>query len=409
MSQHKVLLVAVMATAIAASGAVGAQLNFGGDIGFVLFDVSSGSGSAPVWDGKDSVTGNWVEGPFGDTTGRVNSYLMSHGVGLYFNVQLNDNVSINVLADCGGTGTGATPSLGKKLGTQQGTGTLKAISFPEANMSVMLPWQVQMTTGVIRPIFSEDYGEKKSYQEHNRMHKSSANGYGGEWHDLGIELYKSFEPGGGLSIPAYAYLMAGEQMIGDDNSNKSLLFHVAPSLWKLRVLGSYGFGKEGADGELEPWSRYAVGLGGDFGLVYFRTEFFGGSWDGVTVYNEANKDSTGKILPSTYTRKPTAYYVTAGVNIIPDKLGFNLVYDQSNSDWTTWGKIGRGLNTTKERGRSTTDATESYTTIGATIQYWVIPGSALMLEYNRGMWKVGDGKWSELNFNRVTLGWRTVF
>jgi len=160
---------------------------------------------------------------------------------------------------------------------------------------------------------------------------------------------------------------------------------------------------------LEPWSRYAVGLGGDFGPVYFRTEFFGGSWDGVTVYNEANKDTLGKILPSTYTRKPTAYYVTAGVNIIPDKLGFNLVFDQSNSDWTTWGKIGRGLNTTKDRGKSTTDATESYTTIGATIQYWVIPGSALMLEYNRGMWKAGDGKWSELNFNRITLGWRTVF
>jgi hypothetical protein len=403
MTKMKVLLVAVLATAIAASSAVGAQLNFGGDLGFVLFDVSSGSGIQPS---RDSL-GTAVPKPYGDTTGRVNMYLMSHGVGLYFNAQLNDNVSINVLADCGGTSTGATPSLGKKLGTQQGTGTLKAINFPEANIAVMLPWQVQMTTGIIRPIFSEDYGEKKSYQEHNRMHKSSANGYGGEWHDLGIELYKSFEPGGGFSIPAYAYLLAGEQMFGDDNSNKALMFHVAPAFWKLRVLGSYGFGKEGADGELEPWSRYAVGLGGDFGPVYFRTEFFGGSWAGAEVLNRRPE---GGVDTTTYDRKPTAWYVTAGVNIIPDKLGFNLVYDQSSPDWTTWGKLGYTTGSSNATNMYNGKAIgESYTTIGATIQYWVIPGSALMLEYNRGMWKVGDGTLCKLGFNRFTLGWRTVF
>jgi hypothetical protein len=392
------LLTAAMVAALAATGAVGAQLNFGGDIGFVLFDVSSGSGIQPS---RDSL-GNAVPRPYGDTTGRVNMYLMSHGVGLYFNAQLNDNVSINVLADCGGTSTGATPSLGKKLGTQQGTGTQKTISFPEANIAVMLPWQLQMTTGIIRPIFSEDYGEKKSYQEHNRMHKSSANGYGGEWHDLGIELYKSFEPGGGFSIPSYAYLMAGEQMFGDDNSNKSVLFHVAPTFWKLRVLGSYGFGKEGDAPDEEPWSRYAAGLGGDFGPVYFRTEFFGGSWAGVPVFNHKPE---GGVDTTTYDRKPTAWYVTAGVNIIPDKLGFNLVYDQSNPDWTTWARLGYangGSNVTSDFG-------ESYTTIGATVQYWVIPGSSILLEYNKGLWQVDDGSLCKLDFNRFTLGWRTVF
>jgi hypothetical protein len=402
MSKHRVLLATVLVTVLAATGAVGAQLNFGGDIGFVLFDVSGGSGTLP---GKDA-EGNIVGVPYDDTTGRVNMYLMSHGVGLYFNVQLNDNVSINVLADCGGTSTGATPSLGKRLGTQQGTGTLKTINFPEANIAVMLPWELQMTTGIIRPIFSEDYGEKKCYQEHNRMHKSSANGYGGEWHDLGIELYRSFEPGGGFSIPTYAYLMAGEQMFGDDNSNKALLFHVAPAFWKLRVLGSYGLGKEGDAPHEEPWSRYAVGLGGDFGPVWFRTEFFGGSWAGVEVYNAANpKDTLGNLLPSTYTRKPTAFYAQAGVNIIPDKLGFNLVYDQSTPDWTTRAKLGYS----KQATAVTTDANESYTTIGATVVYSVIPGSSLMLEYNKGMWKVGDGALNKLDFNRFTLGWRTVF
>jgi hypothetical protein len=399
MVSHRVLLAAVLVTVIAASGAVGAQLNFGGDLGFVLFDVSSGSGIQPS---RDSL-GNPAPLPYGDTTGRVNTYFESHGLGLYWNVQLTDNVSVNALTEVGGTTTSATPSLGKKLGTQQGdAGTQKALAVPEANLTVMLPWQVQMTSGIIRPIFSEDYGEKKGYQEANRLFKSSANAYGGEWHDLGIELYKSFEPGSGVSIPAYAYVLAGEQQYGDNNSNKALLFHVAPSYWKLRLLASYGFGKDGPDSLLDPWTRYAAGLGGDFGKFWFRGEFFSGSWNGATIYNHT---AEGGIDTLPYTQKPIAYYVKAGYNLIPDKLGVVLVYDQYSPQWTTWAKLGY----TSGASNMTTEFGESYTTIGATIQYWVIPGSALLLEYNRGMWKVGDGKLCKLDFNRVTLGWRTIF
>ena len=403
MTKPKVLLVAVLATALAASSAVGAQLNFGGDLGFYLFDVSMGKGTLPVW---DTLQKKAIGKDYADTTGRIQTALESHGFGLYWNVQLTDNVSISALTEVGAR-TGATPSLGTKLGQQElpvDDKTFKALSLPEAYIQVMLPWQLQMSTGIIRPIFSEDYGEKKGYQEANRLFKSSANGYGGEWHDLGIELYKSFEPGGGLSIPAYAYLLAGEQPLADENSNKALLFHVAPSFWKLRVLGSFGFGKAGPDTALESWSRYAAGLGGDFGNLWFRGEFFSGSWAGNEVLNEAHKDTLGNIIPDTVTFKPIAYYVKAGYNLIPDKLGLVLTYDQSSPDWTTRGKLGY-----KTPSGKTTDAGESYTTLGATIQYWVIPGSSILLEYNRGMWKVGDGTLNKLDFNRVTLGWRTVF
>jgi len=404
MTKQKVLLVALLAMTLTAATAVGAKLNFGGDLGFVLFDVSNGSGIQPS---RDSL-GNAVPKPYGDTTGRVNTYLEAHSLGLYWNVQLTDNVSVSALTEVGGTTTSATPSLGRKLGTQQGdAGTLKALALPEAYIQVMLPWQVQMSSGIIRPSFSEDYGEKKGYQEANRLFKSSANAFGGEWHDMGIELYKSFEPGGGLSIPAYAYLLAGEQPIGDNNSNKALLFHVAPSFWKLRVLGSFGFGKDGPDSTLEPWTRYALGLGGDFGRAWFRTEFFSGTWDGATAYNHA---AEGGVDTVAFTQKPIAYYVKAGYSLVPDKLGLVLVYDQYTPEWTTWAKLGYSGGasnmTTMDNGQKTG---ESYTTIGATIQYWVIPGSAILLEYNRGMWKVGDGTLDKIDFNRFTLGWRTIF
>jgi hypothetical protein len=401
MTKHRTLLAGALAIAMAASGAVGAQFNFGGDLGFWLFDVSRGSGIQP----NDSL-GNRVPTPYPDTTGRINTQFGPHGLGLYWNVQLTDQVSANILTEVGAT-TGATPSLGSKLGTQfTESGTLKALTVPEANISVMLPWQVQMTTGIIRPIFSVDYGEKKGYQEANRLFKSSANTYGGAWHDLGVELYKSFEPGCGFSIPAYAYVLAGEQEFGDNNNNKMLLFHVAPGYWKLNLLGSYGFGKEDPLDSFNV-SRYAAGLAGDFSKFWFRTEFFGGSWQGAVAYNHV---AEGGVDTIPFTQKPMAYYVKAGYNFIPDKLGLVLTYDQYSPDWTTWSKLGYsggGSNmTTMDAGKK---VGESYTTVGATIQYWVIPGSSVLLEYDRAMWKAGDGTLCKIDFNRFTLGWRTVF
>jgi hypothetical protein len=76
-----------------------------------------------------------------------------------------------------------------------------------------------------------------------------------------------------------------------------------------------------------------------------------------------------------------------------------------------WGKLGYTYSgssniTTIDGGKK---VGESYTTIGASVQYWVIPGSAIMLEYNRGMWKVGDGSLNKIDFNRITLVCRAVF
>ena len=395
MKSHKVLLAALAIAA--ATSAFAVELNFGGDLGFYLFDVSMGNGILPS---RDSM-GNGIGTPYPDTTGRINMTFESHGLGLYWNVQLSEKVSVSALTEVGGTTTSATPRLGKKLGTQQGeAGTQKALSVPEAYIQVMLPWDLQLSTGIIRPLFSEDYGAKKGYQEANRLFKSSANAYGGEWHDLGFELYKAFEPGGNISIPTYLYLLAGEEMYGDNNSNKTVLVHVAPEFWKLRVLGSYAFGKYDAENE-KAFTRYAAGLGGEFGNFWFRGEYFGGTWDGVTAYNQ----NGAAIDTITFTRKPIAYYVKAGYNFIPDKLGLVLTYDQSSPDWTTRGMLGY----TSNASGVTTDAGESYTTLGATLQYWVIPGSSILVEYNRGMWKVGDGTLNKLDFNRVTIGWRTVF
>jgi hypothetical protein len=395
MKGHKVLLAALLFAA--ATSAFAVELNFGGDIGFYLFDVSMGNGILPS---RDSL-GNGIGTAYDDTTGRINMTFESHGLGLYWNVQLSEKVSVSALTEVGGTTTSATPRLGKKLGTQQGeAGTQKALAVPEAYVQVMLPWDLQLSTGIIRPIFSEDYGMKKGYQEANRLFKSSANAYGGEWHDLGFELYKAFEPGGNISIPTYLYLMAGEEQYGDNNNNKTVMIHVAPEFWKLRVLGSYAFGKYDAENE-KAFTRYAAGLGGEFGNFWFRGEYFGGAWDGVTAYNQ----NGSAIDTVTFTRKPMAYYVKAGYNLIPDKLGLVLTYDQYTSDWTTRSMLGYSSN----GSGTTTDASESYTTLGATVQYWVIPGSSILLEYNRAMWKVGDGTLNKLDFNRITLGWRTVF
>jgi hypothetical protein len=392
MKGHKVLLAALLVAA--ATSAFAVELNFGGDLGFNLFDVSMGNGILPAVDEG----GNRIGVPYDDTTGRINIAFQSHGLGLYWNVQLSENVSVSALTEVGAR-TGATPRLGTKLGKQETEeAAFKALSVPEAYIQVMLPWELQLSAGIIRPIFSEDYGLKKGYQEANRLFKSSAYGYGGEWHDLGFELYKAFEPGGNISIPTYLYLVNGERTFGDNNNNKVVMVHVAPEFWKLRVMGSYGFGKEDPREE-HAFSRYAAGLGGEFGKFWFRAEYFGGSWEGATAFN--GSDTVG--VP--FNLEPVSYYVKLGYNFIPDKLGLVLTYDQQSPNWTTRSMLGYSANGSGK----TTEAGESYTTLGATVQYWVIPGSSILVEYNRGMWKVGDGTLNKLDFNRFTVGWRTVF
>ncbi len=395
MSKRNVLLAAVVIVALAATTGFGADFRFGGDMHFWLFDQSIGGGNIST---RDSL--GVAQTTEYDTTGRVTMAI--HALYLAFSVQLSDRFSVTVEPEFG-ISTGATPSLGRKLGTQHHSGRYRDFDLHTAYVSALLPWDVELNAGMLRPVFTEDFGERKAFQEHHRIGKSMTGT--NAWHDFGVELYKSLEPTDGLSIPTYVYVLNGNNTLSDGNSNKWLMAHIAPQFWKLRLLGSYGFGMEPGQGALDTseyaWSRLAFGLGGTFGPVWFRTEYVKSSYDGYMGYG-ATPTSDSAI----FARQPTGYYVKLGWNVVPDKFGVVLSYDNYTQNYTTFSTLGY---TGGAAGLSSKEIGQDMTTIAATCQYWITPGAAVLLTADKAMWKVGDGNVTDLDFMRFTLGGRIVF
>lgn len=390
MSKHRVLLATVLVTVLAATGAVGADFNFGGDLHFWLFDMSAGGGNISTRDslGTPGTTAY-------DTTGRVTMAI--HTLYMSFGVQMSDRFSVTIEPEFG-ISTGATPRVGSRLGTQQGAGSYREWSLHTAYVSAQLPWDVSLNAGMLRPSFTEDFGDRKSFQEHNRIGKSMTGS--NAWHDFGVELYKAFEPGGGFSIPTYLYVLNGNNTLSDNNNNKWLLVHIAPEFWKLRLLGSYGFGKDDA-AEKYASSRMSVGLGGGSGPVWFRTEYVASSYDGHWGFGAIPASDS-----AIYARTPTGYYVKVGWNIVPDQFGLVLSYDKYTQNYTNFSSLGY---TGATASRNTTTVGQDLTTIAGTLQYWITPGAAVLLTADKALWNVGDGSVTGLDFMRYTLGARIVF
>jgi hypothetical protein len=387
----KTVRVVMMVVLVAAIPATAAELSFGGDLKFHLFDVSSGSSTLPELDTLGNIVGVKYDTTDRWTMGFERAYL-------FFSVQVNDRVSVDIQPELVAS-SGATPQLGMRIGAQRGTnpGEL-GVSFNAASVGVALPWDAQLSAGILRPQFTEDYGEMKGFQEENRYGKTGANPWLGAWHDMGLELYRPFEIQVGdqyLTIPAYLYLLNGtppylDIPATDNNNNKMAMVHVAPEFWKLRLIGSFGYGKWDDAGE-NTVMRYAGGIGAEFGPVWLRAEYMGGQWDGQQWLR-----SYEPYVVDTFAAKPFGYYAKLGVNIIPDKLRFVLHYDYARHNFDGFYSVG------------SPDISHKYTTVSGTLGWSVAPGSSVMLGVEKAMWQTSDGL-RKLDYWRPTLGWRTVF
>jgi hypothetical protein len=391
MTNHRALLATVLITALAAGGAVGAQLSFGGDLKLHLFDMTTGSSTLMSVDSL----GNPVPVKY-DTTDRWD--MGFERAYLYFVVQITDQASLDIEPELIAQ-SGATPQLGMRIGDQRvaNEATL-GVAFNAAKLTLAIPWNLQVSGGILRPLFTEDYGDMKAFQEQNRYNKTGANYWLQAWHDMGIEVYRPFELKLGeqyISIPTYLYLLNGapnyiEIPASDNNSNKMVMLHVAPEFWKVRVMGSYGVGKWDDAGKYNVM-RYAVGLSAEFGPVWLRAEYMGGQWD-----SEMWQRSYEPFVIDTFAAKPFGYYAKLGVNIVPERLRFILAYDYAEHNFNGFLSVGDPA------------VKQQYTTVSGTLGWTVFTGSSVMLGVEKAMWKTSDGN-VELDYLRPTLGWRTVF
>ena len=347
------------------------QTVIGGDLKFFVGDITSGS--------------SWVTDTLGQTTEHDTTDRFSMGfnhITLFFTSQIGDYVSVEVQPEVSAS-TGATPRLGKMIGEQRPSSNPLKIKLSVANITVVTPGQFEITAGYLRPIFTEDYGHERFYQENFYSYKAVCNGYLGNIHDTGIEIYKSFDIELGennyASFPVWLYVMNGGETIIDNNTDKTIMLHVAPEYANFTLYGSGLYGKWD-DGDDNTVIRYTGGLQYTHKYFWFRGEYIAGTW----------KNKVADSLDA----KPFGYYVKAAVNIVPEKLSLMGLYDHADHNFS-----GSGASST---------IGETYTTISGVLNYQVAPGSHIMLQIDKADWK-NEGETSKLDFIRGSLGWRTIF
>ena len=343
----------------------------GGNLKLYLWDQSGGTSNGDVRDDRG-------------TPGISSLYM-------YISRELNEKVSIDVQPTIS-VSTRATPRIGTKIGAQR-TATSVSVGFVKAYLKCLLPYNVEISAGVIRPLFTEDYGAQLFYEEELHGNCASANSRLGEWKDFGAELYKVFEVEN-VSIPAYLYFLNGNNYATDDNNAKMVMFHLAPEVnlgnfGGLKVMGSIATGMYDTNTvPIKPVIRYSAGLAYTWRNLWVRGEYMNGTWSSWTE----GKGWTDGVARDILTN---GYYVKVGYNITP-KL--RIIVDRAVSVYNYYqdaaGKYVQSPETTMQWIPS--------------INYFITEDSILIFQYIiHDAWR-DDGN-ASLHYSRGTLGWRTTF
>ncbi|MDD5686538.1 MAG: hypothetical protein PHE88_01740 [Elusimicrobia bacterium] len=356
----------------------------GGDLKFYLYDVSSGK--------SNDVKRNQIS-QFGFSS-----------LYIFISRELTDKLSLDIEPKISAS-TSATPKLGTAIGSQlkdPTAGITPSIGFVRAQITAKLPYQVELTAGILRPIFTEDYGAQLFYGEEYHANYASANGYLGSSDEGGIELYKNFELKdfglGAVSLPAYLYIVNGGATYGDNNNNKGIMVHVAPEIGNFKIMGSFFTYKWDAADKYDV-NRWSGGLGFEKGKFMFRSEYMGGIWENKELYDNTVKTDLSKGYGDL---KPWGYYAKVAYRIYP-WVRILLSYAQYDYNFTSADKTIAGTTSSKQ-----TKVGETYSNISPILNFYASPESIVFLQTNFTNNKRDDDS-AKLKYSRVVLGWRTTF
>jgi hypothetical protein len=349
-------------TALAAEdgGPLGATV--GADIKFYLFDQTQGT-----VDGVDQSN---------DMSAGISSAI------IYISKDISDNVSVELQPEIL-VSAAATARLGGEI-TRETDAEIET-EFLRANITWLVGDGFEIKAGVVKPLFTWDYGYELFWHEEYHGSFVSANPWLGAWHDSGVEVYKNFDFES-VSLPVYLYVLNGPSGVEvDNNEGYSILVHVAPELLngQLKFLGSLGTGKWDDDNKKD-FIRYALGASYQTGPVAVRGEYMGGKWEDEFFVTDA---VTGDI-------KPKGYYIKVLYDFLP-RFRALAGYNHLKHDFT---------------GFFFTDtmAEETYDGYVLGVNFALADGTTVMLTYNHLEGDRSDDS-ATLDTDRLTLGVRTDF
>ncbi len=343
-------------------GLFGEGATVGGDLKFYLFDQSRGSSN------HDHQHNN--------ISGGLSSAI------IYINKEITDKLSVEVDPEIL-VHASATPRLGQSI-TRDTSADIE-LEFVRANVTYLLPHDFQVKAGLLKPLFTWDYGYEYFWHEEYHASFVSANPWLGSWHDFGLELYKPFEFER-FSLPTYLYLLngpGGSEV--DNNEGKTVLLHVTPELFDsgLKFLGSFGYGKwdDGNDYEM---MRYALGVNYTWRDLTLRGEYMGGTWKDQFIVFEGRRDDV----------HPRGYYVKA-LYKFTEKLQGLVNYNHLEHDFSGF-------------FYTATDVNEEYDTITLGVDYSLADSVTVMFQVSTIDGSRDDHS-ADLGYEKITLGMRTTF
>lgn len=351
------------------------------------------SSGALLYAAEDTVVGGHVklrvfDYPAGQHNGADGNEYVGFGllgVYLYFSKELTEKISIDIQPHFSAS-TGATPKFGADVGagsSEAGDIEPHFHGFTKAIVTAVLPGNYELSFGIVKPLFSWDYGHELFWQDEGNAGKWSANNYLGAVHDTGFEIYKNFEIGN-VSVPVYVYLLNGGYEYRDNNNGPSFMTTVEPEVGAVKFKVSLAMGK--FDGEYEnSFMKYLLGAAIELGSFSARVEYAAGKWT----------NSIG----GTEDAKPWGYYAKLFYRVAP-WCRLMLHYDYVKNNYTGF--------------HYTAPGSEKYVTITPGIQFSLSSSSAIQIQFDIADWQQKDkngeiGQEDTLKFNRFTIMWRTTF
>jgi hypothetical protein len=367
------------------------EWSFGGHMRMYFYDNVSGE---TTYDGVKDTNTQVAGGEFS-----------SHSFIFFIQKSISEKVSIMAAPDFALGSSGATPSLGKKIGEQRATpnraNAPNAHRFNQLWVKYDIPeYQLELKAGYLNVMHTWDYGLELFWMEQLNGTKFSCDSNLAAWHDLGVEAYRAFEFGN-VSLPVWAYLLNGKggNQALDNNTNKTIMVHTEPefggSLDGLKALVSYGFGNWGDEdytnggGSRQPaelkgrsYYRWAVGAMYDFeGLINVPLS---------ARFEAAGFKQEDKWTGSDTDQGYSGYYLKVFYRIMPDKLTAMLGLDVANKE----------VSATKN---------EEYNTTILALQYDLAPEATVILQIDIMDWSNDNSTPDEIAANRVALGMRITF
>lgn len=201
---------------------------------------------------------------------------------VYISQTLNENISAEIQPLFTAV-TGATPSIGSGLGEQMSSAggvTLKfsGVDWGKAVVKLSFPDQgIDISAGIVKPKFTMEYGGELFWDDELSGGRFAINDYVGRMQSAGIEIFKNFDIGG-ISIPAYFYIINGTTQFMDNNSQPSGMIHLEPDLGFMKLSGSFFAGKYN-DSENLYNMRWSGGFSFSTDNLSLRAEYAGGRWE----------------------------------------------------------------------------------------------------------------------------------